>query len=96
MSELVWGAQAIRFTAFPGPAVEFGEPDWWRTLTGRSSDTRLNDRRVGTLAENGLVDGTRLVLNLTPQRIDWFFQAPDLVGSATIGTYQDAMRNSNR
>lgn len=95
-TKLPWQTESLRLTAFPSPAANLENTDWWREVTGQPSEARLSRPRLAGYQEQGPFLGGRLLLNVQPQRIDWNFtpvgprQDPD-PGLPTIGPLPTAL-----
>lgn len=70
-----WQPEMLRLTAFPSPADQIGQQDWWHDLVGSPADKTEIDNRVGVRTEEGLLDDGQLSLSVHSTRIDWRYRA---------------------
>lgn len=68
-----WRVAGLRMTLFVVPGTEIGTPIWWETVVGEPPENRSLQPREGGLTEEGQFAEGRLVLMVTPIRIDWLF-----------------------
>ncbi|MCG3117206.1 MAG: hypothetical protein LLH30_16170 [Candidatus Manganitrophus sp. SA1] len=66
-----WHVETLRITAFPSPAADIGEPNWWKSLFKDEPEKRTSKQKVGLLQEEGPFGEGRLVLQVQRNRIDW-------------------------
>ncbi len=80
--QLSWQVHQMRLTAFPSPDVAVAADSWWQDLIGEPPDVEVKDPKTGgrqyegALAIGSLSPG-RLVLVISPQRIDWIIQGTE-------------------
>ena len=72
-----WKAQVLRLTAFTNKTIQIPEPSWWFNLVGEAPDQKFSKPKVGALLEEGKYQAGKLVLNMAPSRIDWFYTVAD-------------------
>jgi len=92
-----WQAQTLRLTAFPSPAVQLGEPTWWKDLVGEPPETKISQPRIGGQQEEGQLDeGRKLILRVEPTRIDWLLtpddRAREVKGIPTTGSFPESLQ----
>lgn len=68
-----WQVELLRLTAFISPAVEIGEPDWWKVVVGEEPETKVSKAKIGEHQQVGPFQGGRLILRIQPARVDWLF-----------------------
>lgn len=73
----VWQAERLRLTAFPPPGDAFTPADWWQRVAGTQPDSTTSQPKKATRHDEGLVEDRKLILDVQPNRIDWFFRIPD-------------------
>ncbi len=69
----VWETEVLRLTGFPSPSAEITEPAWWSEIVGEAPERKTLRPRRGGQEEEGPLEGGKLILRVTPTRIDWLF-----------------------
>jgi len=72
-----WQPGSLRVTAFQIEPVDVSSVDWWRALTGNSSESKNIRAGIGQLVEQGPIDRGVLQLQIQPVRIDWILLPKD-------------------
>lgn len=93
-----WEAELIRFTAFPIPATPTTDMDWWNRLIGEPPKTKTQRPRDGTIIEEGPFYNDKLVVQISPIRIDLLFvpdeqKEPREVSAPIIGTFTECLES---
>ena len=69
-----WEVEVLRLTAFPDPAAQMVESDWWEKVLNEPAETKISRPRERLNSqEKGEINGGELVLTIRPDRIDWTF-----------------------
>ncbi|MCK4296645.1 MAG: hypothetical protein KAX28_08350 [Candidatus Marinimicrobia bacterium] len=91
-----WNVELLRFTVFPIPDTQIGEPNWWNDIVGERSETRVIQARKSHFQDKGPYEEGELVLKIEPLRIDWFYrtiqnpEGQDIRN--TLGLFQEAIK----
>jgi hypothetical protein len=72
-----WQAIQVRLTVFPALEAPAKAPDWWQVMVGTEPSQDTADRRRHTSLISGDFGGGTLALRSAPDRIDWYFTAPE-------------------
>ncbi len=91
-----WQTMLLRLTAFPSPAAQITDANWWQDVVGQPPETRISSPRSGELREEGPFDTGVLTLTIQPLRIDWNYRISEQEelqgeGLPAIGTFPEAL-----
>lgn len=65
-----WETEFLRLTAFPAPASPVEDVGWWESLTGEPPEVEVVRPREGGKRIEGAFENGRLVMQVSPARID--------------------------
>ena len=69
--EIQWMPYILRLTAFPSPLAQFDSSNWWANIVGELPESQDRKPKIGKVTEIGPFDGSNLILDVQPDRIDW-------------------------
>ena len=72
-----WQVGMLRLTAFPSPAAEFSDQDWWTDVFGEPPESISSHPRTGEQHLEGPFGSGQIALDLQPMRIEWRYMAMD-------------------
>jgi hypothetical protein len=93
-----WQASQVRLTMFPTLDSTSRRPEWWQETTGAEPNESTADRKRKTSLVSGEFAAGILTLGLSPDRIDWFLTATNVVEPTAepIGPYRDTLDNFSK
>lgn len=91
-----WDAESLRLTAFPAPASPVEDVGWWESLMGAPPEVEVVRPREGRRRVEGAFEGGRLIVEITPARIDLrvipsLEQEAKTIGFFTIGKFTEIL-----
>lgn len=69
-----WQTELIRLTAFPGASTNVLNQNWWEELMGERPTKYNKDLKKQEQTDEGPFKNGRLILAVTPLRIDWIYR----------------------
>ena len=73
-----WQTQLIRLTAFPSPLMTVANQNWWEEVVGELPTTQKREPKTFEQSDEGPYKNGRLILNVSPLRIDWGYTVPEV------------------
>ncbi len=66
-----WLVYGLRLTAFTSPSAQIDSMNWWSSVVGELPESQQSSPKTGRKREVGPFEGSRLILEVQPSRIDW-------------------------
>lgn len=91
-----WETESLRLTAFPAPASPVEDVGWWESLMGEPPEVEVVRPREGGKRIEGAFENGRLVIQISPARIDLrVIPSPErevpTAGFLTIGKFTEIL-----
>jgi hypothetical protein len=93
-----WQVSQVRLTVFPTLDSTSRRPDWWQETTGAEPNESTADRKRNTSLVSGEFAPGILTLGLSPERIDWFLTATNVLEPTAepLGPYRETLDNFSK
>ncbi len=92
---ITWETEILRFTGFPLPSVDITQATWWTELFDQPPDTEIFKSKVNTKHIEGELDNSKLILELSPQRLDLLLTVNDqrspIISQNSIGVFSNKL-----
>ncbi len=94
-----WQTELIRFTAFPSPLMTVAKQNWWEELMGEPPMKQNREPRTFEQTDEGPFKNGRLILSVSPIRIDWLYTVPEsslneaVTRLAVLGSFEQVVKD---